>query len=156
MVKGIFIIAIFIICAIIGSATIYSSLGPASEVTYIPSDTIARDIIMDDLYLRVIVSYHDDKIYENLAFKVEVLDALTLSTIEGANVSFLRPENYLYTNKEGYVFFSAPYISKVTAPHLRKEYNTTSEDTNFSFPLSITKEGYRDYNKSIVVHIRGK
>lgn len=137
---------LLVACAIVGGATLYST----SDVND-PRSPVKIDI---EKTLLALVSYPDEHLYERTQFKVLVLDYRTELPIEKANVSFMIPETYHLTNSKGYVHFTAPYISKATSPHIRTEYIRSPGDTNCSFNISVKKAGYRNYSKTIVVHIR--
>jgi hypothetical protein len=104
--------------------------------------------------LHVVVSYNTIHIYETCEFKIRVVDKITTLPVANANVSFILPIIVLETNEAGVVFFSAPYISKVTAPHIMLEYIESPSDTSCTFPLIATKEGYKTDSINITVHIR--
>lgn len=125
----------------------------AGLVKVYPYDKLDKYMVSAIAELGVDVYYPKDKIYERTEFKVTVTDQDAGTAIEGANVSFMIPLIYLNTNKEGIVYFSAPYISKATAPHIRTEYITSPEDTMATFPLTVTKDGYNSYHETITVYL---
>lgn len=146
-------IILIAICAVTSVGILsFDKLAPAP-----PPLNVDIDALYEDIYpgaqrgeevplLRAIVSFPQKKIYEGDEFRVDVIDQKTKLPIEGANVSFIRPEIRLRTNEYGVVFFSAP--------HIKDRYLRESTDTWCKFPLIIEKEGYETFRNEVFVYLQ--
>lgn len=98
------------------------------------------------------ISYHNRTLYEHMEFGVNVHDRVTALPIENATVTFMDSNIVAVTPNDGIVYFTTPYISRRSAPHIRKEYITTPNNTTAIFPLQVAKDNYKTYRKNLSVH----
>ena len=146
-------ITIVALCALVAGFAINHTIDTFPEADVALKRASAPSSLDDTLsLLHISYSFYDTKLYEGVEFKVKITN-LNSQPVSGANVSFIRPSIFGYTDKDGYVLFTVPYISKASAPHIRIEYITAPGDTNYTFPLSVKKEGYMNTTKMVKVYI---
>jgi len=148
MVNGKLIaIGALVVCAVaVGAAVIYTSLPygveyPESEILHTAPET--QTLTPE---FRVDISYHDDKIYGDTEFKVQVFDKETKKPVSQARVTFMIPQIHMPTNRTGVVYFTAPLIQELYLIH--------PNDTMRAFPITVQKATYKSWSGLIKVHIR--
>jgi hypothetical protein len=138
------------LCVILSLVILVSSI-PAGATNYMPQEEYSFTTELPEF--QVVVTYNDAYICETTEFKVSVIDKISTLPVANANVSFILPIIILETNETGVVFFCTPYISKVSAPHIRLEYIGSPNDTSYTFPLIVKKPGYKTDSTNITVYV---